>query len=380
MGFRIQNNIPALNTRRHLNKNEEMLNRSLQRLSSGYRINSAADDAAGLAASMRFRAELDCLKVASRNASEATSLLQVAEGAMGEINSILNRMKELATQAASGNAGIDLSKINNEVTALEQEISRIVGFTQYDGRTLLDGTFGTTVLSSTAPVSFVPGNGIENIDVTNAKGNTTYTVTAMDLVSNTMTLSDGTISQTVSYNGVYSLGQNDDYVLNFNQLGIRITVNTAFDELDYTTGVSRLYTGATGSATFQVGDKNNANNQIGFALPDLSLSVIANGLSGDVDLSSHDNARSAMDTLDQMISYLAQSRADVGALINRLAYTTTNLSVSIENKTASESVIRDVDMASEMSEYTKANILIQSSVAMLAQANQVPQAVLGLLK
>ncbi len=386
MGFRIQNNMSAYVANRNLTKNEEMMRKSLEKLSSGYRINSGADDAAGLASSMRFRAEISSLKVASRNAAQASSLLQVAEGAMSQVELILVRLKELATQASSGNSGADLEKIDAEATALESEISRIVGFTQYDGHTLIDGSFGTTVLSSTAPVDFGPGNGVEHIDVTTAEGNSTYFVSAISYSANTMTLSDGTTSQMIDYSLAMGMEPNENFVMDFSQLGVKITVNSAFEsnETNFVEGTaataSRLYTGSLGLATFQLGDVNDGFNRIGFALPDLSLASLAGGSSADIDLSSTLSAQNALETIETSISTLALARADVGALLNRLSYTSSNLAVSIENKTATESIIRDVDMAGEMSEFTKYQILMQSSISMLAQANQVPQSLLQLLK
>ncbi len=386
--MRIQNNIAALNSHRVLANNTKEMNKSLERLSSGYRINTAADDAAGMAASMRFRAEISSLRVASRNAAEATSLLQVSEGAMGQIDLILNRMKELATQAASANAGDDLTKINAEATALETEISRIVSFTKYGGKTLLDGSFGSTSLTGT-PVGFVAGNGIENIDVANAAADSTFYVSAMDTANNLMTITQatgGTIvrSQTVDYTAATGLGVNEDATLNFSDLGIKITVNSDFAEGDYTTGTSgtasRFATGALGLSTFQIGTENTSSSQMAFSLANLGLTVLSNGSSADIDLTSQTQAQNALSIIDDAISYLASKRGDVGALVNRLNYAQSNLSVSIENKTASESTIRDVDMASEMSIFTKNQILVQSSVAMLAQANAAPQNVLRLLQ
>jgi len=368
------------------------MNKSLERLSSGYRINTAADDAAGMAASMRFRAEISSLKVASRNAAEATSLLQVSEGAMSQIDLILNRMKELATQAASANAGDDLTKIDAEATALETEISRIVSFTKYGGKTLLDGSFGATTLTSLAITGFTSANGVENIDVSNAAAESIFYVSAMDTANNLMTISQAPTStglqiksQTIDYSAAVGMGVNEDYTLNFSDLGVKITVNNEFAEGDYTAGTtttgSHFQTDVLGQSTFQIGTENTASSQMAFNLSNLSLNVLSGGSTpADIDLSSQTTAQAALSIIDNAISYLAAKRGDVGALVNRLTYAQSNLSVSIENKTASESTIRDVDMASEMSVFTKNQILVQSSIAMLAQANAAPQNVLRLLQ
>ena len=148
MAFRIQNNVTALTASRYLNQNSGAMNKSLERLSSGYRINSGADDAAGLSSSMRLNSEVKSLTVANRNASEATSLLQVADGGMNQVTDILTRLKELATQGASSNSTADLDKVNAEAAQLTGEITRIVGFTKYNSQTLLDGSFGTQSITS----------------------------------------------------------------------------------------------------------------------------------------------------------------------------------------------------------------------------------------
>lgn len=381
MSFRIQNNITALNSWNHMNKNSTEMNKSLSRLSSGYRINSAADDAAGLSSSMRLRAEVSSLKVASRNAAEATSLLQVAEGAMSQIDLILNRMKELATQAASGNSGSDLSKLNSEATALSSEINRITGFTEYNDKVLLEGGFGAVALS--AATNLTAANGVQYIDATNAKAGATYTVTAISATARTVSLSDGTTTQQVTYSG--SLGLNDSEVLNFSNLGVKLTVNQRFaaaataGAVPVTTSVFTTKN-VLGDALFQIGSKDSANHRLGFQLSDVSTAALNNGSALSVDLSSIAGAQAALGAIDNAISHLASKRADVGTLVNRLAYAQSNLATSIENKAASESTIRDVDMASEMSNFTKNQILVQASTAMLAQANAAPQAVLSLLR
>ena len=380
MGFRIQTNVTSMNAHRHLTTNDSMMNKTLERLASGYRINSAADDAAGMAASLRFRSEISALEVASRNTQQATSLLQVAEGAFTQMELMLLRLKELATQAASGNAGVDLEKIDAEATQLEQEMTRIIGATKYNQRTLLDGSFGGTALSSTSPVDFTAANGVEYIDVAGAKGETTYSITSLNTTTNSMTLSDGSTSQTIDYTAAESLNPNENFVFDFSLLGLKITVNEAFDDANFAAAQSEIYTGTTGEALFQIGDGNIGYAQLGITLPDLSLSTLAGGANFDVDLTSLSSAQTALDDVDAAISKLALERGDIGAYINRLSYASANLAVSIENKIASESVIRDVDMAAEMSEFTKYNILVQAGVSMLAQANTMQNSVLNLLR
>jgi flagellin len=378
MGFRIRNNAMATNALRHLNKNDSSMNRSLGRLSSGHRINSASDDAAGLSSAMRMRAEVASLSTASRNAAEGVSALQVAEGGMSEIGQILDRMKELATQAASGNASADRDKINAEATQLEQEITRIVNFTQYGGQTLLGGSFGGTALSSAGAA--VVANGVQNLDVSNAKANGTFVVT-VDTTADTLTITEGGVSQSLSYAAAAGLSQNQTLELDFSSHGIKMTVNSLLDDTAATAiAVSDITTGAGGTATYQIGNENNGNNQLTATLGDLSLATLAGGSTADVDLSTQAGAQAALATVDSAISTLASARGTVGSLLNRFGYAQSNLASSIENKAAAESTIRDVDMAAEMSQFTKYQILVQAGTAMLAQANQAPQAVLSLLR
>ncbi len=387
MGFRIQNNLASINAHRYLSINDNSLNQTLERLSSGYRINSAADDAAGLAASMRMRTEIASLKVASRNATEASSALQVAEGAMSEIGIILERLKELATQAASGNSSGDRSKIDVERAQLVQELDRIVSFTKYGDDVLLDGTFGGAELDEVNTTAYVAG--ITNIDVTNADISETYTIDTGDLDgdgdNNDISLTDSngnvqTILDIAAPAG--DLAMNETKQLNFSDLGVVLTYNNQFDIANggAIDGTIIQTTATAAKATYQVGNKNNGTNQISFSIDSLSSNTLFAAGGGAIDFTTVAAAQTALTTIDDAVSKLATARADLGALLNRFSYTSSNLATSIENKTASESVIRDVDMAAEMSNFTKYQILVQAGTAMLAQANQAPQNILSLLQ
>jgi flagellin len=274
MGLRIQNNIAAMNAHRQLTISDTGLSKSLERLSSGYRINRAADDAVGLAISQGMRADIASYNVASRNVSEANAMVQVAEGAYDQIGNMLVRLKELATQAASANAAGNLDKIDAEASALLDEIDRISDSTAYAGATLLDGSLGTQTFQV---------------------GSTANTFSRID----------------VGFS----------------------TVSTAAD----------------------------------------SLNIV------DIDLSeASGDALAALTSVDAAIDSLNDSRGALGAIQNRLGYAAANLSTTIENVQAAESVIRDVDMAAEMTTFTKNQILLQAGTAMLAQANMAPQVVLSL--
>ncbi|MGQ3685287.1 MAG: flagellin N-terminal helical domain-containing protein [Candidatus Loosdrechtia sp.] len=376
MSLRIQNNIAALNTHRNLQLAGSNLSKSLERLSSGFRINKASDDAAGLAVSMRFRSQIGSLKQGARNASEATSMLQIAEGAADQITNILQRMKELATQAASSNTSqADRVNIDNEVTSLRSEIDRIATSTKYSGTRLIDGSFGTLGVSTWGGLNN-PSLGIVDIDVSGAAAGTTYTVTISSVggagtATNTLTITQNGSSQTIERGALSGLDTN---VLNFSTFGIKVTVNNLFATANTTTTMS---TTAAATASFQVGYEDASDNRISFSIGDLT----ENGLSlTGIDVSSITGAQTALTTIDDAINDLADVRASIGGAQNRLEFARANLSTMIENMSAAESVIRDADMAQETVDFTKNRILTQAGIAMLAQANMAPEGVLSLLR
>ena len=367
MGLRIQNNIAALNAHRQLQISDSGLSKSLERLSSGYRINRAADDAAGLAISQQFRADIASYKVASRNTSEASSLLQVAEGALDQIGNMLTRLKELATQAASANAGDNRTKLNAEGNALINEIDRIATSTEYANTKLINGSFGVGISAgSTATAS----DGVSAASGMVAQE--TYTIStaagsAGGLVNVTITTGDG--SQTINDVAVPGTGVTSS--VSFTSFGLDVTFNSA---LTSTAGGTIIGTD-TGNSTFQVGAENETDNRISVSIGDATAATL--GLTAD-QLDTASEAQTFLGTVDSAISTLANRRGDIGAASNRLSYASSNLSVTIENVQAAESVIRDVDMAAEMTTFTKNQILLQAGTAMLAQANMAPQVVLSL--
>ncbi|MCP1102491.1 flagellin [Aequitasia blattaphilus] len=275
--MRIQHNITAINSYRNLTNNNSAVGKNLEKLSSGYRINRAGDDAAGLAISEKMRAQITGLETAGKNAQDAVSLIQTAEGSLTEVHSMMNRMVELATQSANGiyddaaNGGVDRVAMQAEIDSLNEEINRIAESTNFNGTKLLDGSFADT--------------------------------------------------------------------------------------------------------QFQIGDSKD--DILNVSIADMSASGL--GLSG-LDITDVTKANEAIDTIKTAINTVSTQRGSLGAYQNRLEHTINNLSVNAENMTAAESRIRDVDMAKEMMAYTKNNILVQSSQAMLAQANSIPQGVLQLLQ
>lgn len=385
MALRIQHNIASMYALRNLSISTNALEKSLERLSSGYRINHAGDDTSGLAVSQKFRAQIASLKVASRNAAEANSLLQVAEGGIEQIHSMLVRLKELATQAASTNAGSNRTEINQEAQALVSEIDRIATSTEYADVDLLTG-YGTKSVDSTSQGEINDFNNLYDFDVTGAAtGSYTFTY---NTTTNVLTLSDGTTSDSVTL----ATGANS---YEFSTLGVSFKTTAALDtaaEVDALgTGLAALNNSGgadfavSGSAsTFQIGFENTSDNRLSIQLDSVKAEDIGSSDStariDDIDLSTQSGAQTALGIIDDAISDVSNARGDIGAYMNRLAYASANIAISIENLQQSESVIRDADMAEEMATFTKSQILQQAGVAMLAQANTLPQSALQLLR
>ena len=385
MALRIQHNIASMYALRNLSISTNALEKSLERLSSGYRINHAGDDTSGLAVSQKFRAQIASLKVASRNAAEANSLLQVAEGGIEQIHSMLVRLKELATQAASTNAGSNRTEINQEAQALVSEIDRIATSTEYADVDLLTG-YGTKSVDSTSQGEINDFNNLYDFDVTGAAtGSYTFTY---NTTTNVLTLSDGTTSDSVTL----ATGANS---YEFSTLGVSFKTTAALDtaaEVDALgTGLAALNNSGgadfavSGSAsTFQIGFENTSDNRLSIQLDSVKAEDIGSSATtariDDIDLSTQSGAQTALGIIDDAISDVSNARGDIGAYMNRLAYASANIAISIENLQQSESVIRDADMAEEMATFTKSQILQQAGVAMLAQANTLPQSALQLLR
>jgi flagellin len=373
--MRINHNISALNTYRQLSANNANGQKSLEKLSSGLRINRAGDDAAGLAISEKMRGQIRGLDQASRNAQDGISLIQTAEGALNETHSILQRMRELAVQSSSDtNINTDRIAIQTEINELATEVSRIATTTQFNNQNLLSGTFGTQLGVSGLKVGSA---GVTAIDISGAKSGNTYTITTSGANKYTLTDTTGTTgTQNVTLN------DNTAGVLNFDKFGIKITVNGTQTAAGIAATVAgggaagTVITSGVGlGGTFQIGANSGENVSLTIANMDAaSLGV------GALDVTSQATASAAISTIDGAITTVSTQRSSLGAMQNRLEHTINNLGTSSENLSAAESRVRDVDMAKEMMEYTKNNILSQAAQAMLAQANQAPQGVLQLLK
>jgi flagellin len=379
MGLRIQNNIAALNAHKNLSISDSNMSKSLERLSSGFRINKAADDAAGLSVSQQMRADITSYGVASRNVSEANSMLQVAEGGMDQVGNMLTRLKELATQAASANASSNLTKINAEGNKLLNEIDRIAQSTEYAGTKLSNGSFGTGI--SVGGTTFTAAAGLQT--ATGMQADTYYRVvvatagdgSGKDAITVTATLGGVQYAETVYGVNPPTAGNTSD--VKFSTLGLTLTLNSTFTSTLAT--ATNLEGNHSTSADFQVGAKNTVNDRITVSLGEITTAATGLNLASDQMLTAA-NAQSYLTTIDTAISALNTKRGDIGASQNRLGYASATLATTIENTTAAESVIRDTDMAKEMTNLSKNQILMQAGTAMLAQANQAPQQLLSLFR
>lgn len=458
--MRINHNIAALNTYRQLTGNTGATSKSLEKLSSGLRINRAGDDAAGLAISEKMRGQIRGLDQSSRNANDGISLIQTAEGALNETHSILQRMRELAVQSSNDtNTASDRAEMQKEIDQLTTEITRISTDTEFNTKKLLNGDMGKTysisgttglnvpsysvtgsnVISGTYTMTLqaagtdtfsintnTAATGFANANVTAAAGslygNYSLSVTNLSGVGGTadFTLSgpDGTVTTmsgqaadaALTIGGItFDFGDaardvdtNGTIAFSLTSAGLNFSLTAPAGGASADPAAIAAYAGETlnvGGFEFTVKTSHGADgNTNTIAVVDravkfhigsnkdqnTSLSInnmSASALSIDgIDITTQTNANSAISTLDDAISKVSSERSKLGGMQNRLEHTINNLGTSSENLSAAESRIRDVDMAKEMMEFTKNNILSQAAQAMLAQANQQPQGVLQLLQ
>lgn len=512
--MRIQHNIAALNATRQLTTNNNALSKNIQKLSSGYKINSAADDAAGLAISEKMRAQIRGLDQATNNANDGISLVQTAEGALNETASILQRMEELATQSSNGTYqdDVDRENIQKEIEALKSEVDRIASSTNFNKINLLDGSLNgsskTAVAKFNIPTAVGSSALSDVVDATQTTAQVTiattgaagdsisYAVTYKDASGNLQTVSvtrnltaDDADASTAASDIAKLLKKSDlsnlfDVSISGDKLtfttktagadmgsivgiveqkntaaasAIAVTNNPgvdAYQTLDVTkfqdtdangkntfeingvkfafvdsaadaakldSGVNYIITATAGSVgntdaanmatlieqktglkaavdgttdtlirvygkegsagngglTFQIGDSNSADQQVSLSIGNMSSS----GLGIDtISVLNQKSALASINVIKNAINTVSSTRADLGALQNRLEHTVNNLGTTSENLTSAESRIRDVDMAKEMMDMTKNQVLAQAAQSMLAQANQLPQSILKLLQ
>lgn len=373
MAFRIATNVASLNTQRWLSVANAGMSKSLERLSSGYKINKAADDAAGIGIATKLNVKTASISKAIDNGNQAVAMLQTAESGVDQIKNILTRLKELATQAASDNITVDdRAALNTERAQLEEEIDKIAQNTKYGATSLLQGANSISAYGA----SITPGNGISGIDVTNAAltGTTTFTLTVATGSTVTLTLTNGTTTQTVTVTKPSDLST---ATANFSDLGIKVSINASITNITGANG----FTVDVGSSSFdyQLGDSNNPFDQISISIKNFqagSSDVLA--LSGSIGTKT--DAQAYLGVIDAAVTKLNEERGKIGAAQNQITYHVANLEAMYENTKAAESTIKDADFAAEMAEFTKFQIVTQSGIAMLAQANQLPQLVLSLMK
>ena len=401
--MRIQHNIAALNSYRNLTGNNNAVSKNLEKLSSGYRINRAGDDAAGLAISEKMRAQITGLNTAQKNAQDGVSLVQTAEGALTEVHSMLNRMVELADQSANGTYDnpVDRANLQKEIASLKDEIDRIADSTNFNGINLLDGSLSTSTTTTLSGVATTTDAAVDlkftfadkfkdkeiNVNLVHADKagdkieatvGTDGTITLkMDA---TVNHSASAIKEALAKANTKALTEKED-IAKMNSLLASATVTgagtTALANGNAFAGTATTTPPKGKSLTLQIGDTSKDFNQMAVSVGDMHGEAL--GIA-DIDISTQVGAQTAVDKIKSAINSVSSTRGDLGAIQNRLEHTINNLSVTAENMTAAESRIRDVDMANEMMAYTKNNILVQSSQAMLAQANQLPQGVLQLLQ
>ncbi|MDE6817038.1 MAG: flagellin FliC3, partial [Lachnospiraceae bacterium] len=343
---------------------------SLGRLSSGYKIVNAKDNPSGLALAKRMNAQIEGVKAANQNAGDGVSIIEVADGAMSEIHAMLQRINELAVKASTGTlTDGDREVVNQEVVQLKAEISRITTDTQFNGQTLLDGSFdlrGFTdnVDAKVAYYSDETDAGLYEIDAMNiqydANGNIDFIAARDSFQGGTGFPADAKVTQTDGNVVTITGGQGFEIKLEFKAA---VTMPLSIEVEGF------------GSLDKQVGA--NEGQQMDIRIPKVSL--VNMGISS-IDLSTEEGARDTITRTDGAIKFISSVRSRLGAYQNRLEHTINSLDITEENMTSAYSRIMDTDMAEEMTEYTNMQVLAQASTSMLAQANERPSQVLQLLQ
>jgi flagellin len=371
----INTNTAATITANAITKNERAMSQAMERLSTGQRINSAADDAAGLAISSRMTSQINGLNMAVRNANDAISMVQTSEGAMIEVSDMLQRMRELAVQASSGtNSATDRTALNTEFQALGAEVTRIGGNTQWNGTNILDG---------------VATSGAQNFQVgANASQTISHTFATIGKNSSTVTQATGTPAasgaQQVTTLTIAGTADGDVVTGTINGQAFAITLGTHDSANAGKTDTVAAHDGtgsiAVAKATATTLTFTGSANDIAFTIDNLRVGNGIGAAVGGYDLTTAALATSAITNITSQITSLDSSRSSAGAVINRLEYAADNLANVSQNTSASRSRILDADYAAETTELARTQIIQQAGTAMLSQANQQAQSVLALLK
>lgn len=410
--MRINQNIMAFNAFRNLDATNNMLAKSLEKLSSGYRINRAADDASGLVISQNLRKQVSGLQQATRNAQDGISVVQTAEGALTEIHAMLNRIRDLIVQSANTASSDSTAReaAQNEISQLRDEIDRIGQTTSFGAQKLLDGSFGaqagrvTSVLTGNSS-GLTVGSGSASFDLILDAGAAASASVHVDLTAATYATAasfqagvqadvDTALASAAGFTGsvsvkVHDLGQGVwtvEFVRNStdSDAGVEVAnVNTgsgvdapAFTEAAATTS-------NTGGGVFQVGANVTEQDQIRLSISDIRITDGTDATYtalASIDVTDTSSHAASAELIDTAINAVSTLRGELGASQNRFESTIANLQVTSENLAASESRIRDTNMALEMISFTRSQIMLQAGTAMLAQANAAPQTILRLLQ
>ena len=396
----INTNTISLNAQRNLSTNSATLATTIQRLSSGLRINSARDDAAGLAISERFTTQIRGLNVAVRNANDAISLAQTAEGALGEVGTNLQRIRELAVQSANAtNSQGDRDALNAEVAQLVDEVDRVAKQAEFNGTKLLDGSFlgqlfqvganagqaisiGKTANAQAAALGGAVFDAEADAGAATGTATAAATITGIsvtDSLGNAVAIDD--VSIAIGDTGAVVTGKIVAAInAKIGETGVLATAdgtNIDFASVRESVNASGAFTG------FIVNTGTVSSSTAGITLasaPAQNTTAPASAFLDDLDISTVAGAGQALAIIDKALTTVNGARADLGAVQNRFQSVVANLNTSSENLTASRSRIRDADYAKETAELTRTQILQQAGTAMLAQANQIPQNVLSLLR
>ncbi len=405
MALSVNTNTSALNTQRNLNASSNNLATSLQRLSTGSRINSAKDDAAGLQIANRLSSQINGLNVAVKNSNDGISMAQTAEGALEQSTAILQRMRDLSLQSANGSNSTEERKaLGAEVNELKKELDRISNTTSFGGRKLLDGSYGTTTFQVGAAANETISVKIDEMS-SKSLDSTMYTKDAANYGGTMLSAAgSGTVAVSVAVGGAgtaktYSVAVKDGSdqkevnqaiatMVNDANIGVGAFINdagqigfTSINESGSGVGQVSVQIGAVqawdGKAATLQASKTLAEGAATGAAVDFTR---ATQTVQEIDLSTVEGAQKAIITIDQAIQSIDAQRADLGAVQNRFENTIGNLQNIAENVSAARGRIKDTDYASETANLSKQQIMQQAGTAILAQANQLPQAVLSLLR
>lgn len=371
--MRLGTNMSALVASRYLSKSEKSLQGSLEKLSSGYKINTSKDDAAGMAISEKMKRQIKNLDRASQNSSDGISVAQTAEGALAEIHSMLQRVNELAVQAATESyTDEDRGNIQKEVLAIMDEIDRISDTTEFNNTKLINGDCQRRTYETV-------DNGSGDKMLTSAI-KTTYLTNDVKAGDYGLKLNgDGTASFLTDEDGK-RVGFSDTALIECNDNKVRVTDDSGF-EMEFTiedesfSGDVNIELWDIGTMTIQVGA--NGGETLDMAIAEVSTKALNLDV---VDLTTAESAGKAITTIGEAISRISTIRSQLGAYQNRLEYTVSSLDSTEENMTSALSRITDVNMAEEMTTYTTYNVMQQAGVSMVAQANQLPEKILQLLQ